>query len=95
MVFSEVNNHRYKHWESLVLVGLQDGEEVVILEEAHGSIGYLQMGASNAPHNSSEKWSDEWLNLLNLTNLKHFLQFRQEKSFLYAIGKRPEFEEAF
>jgi len=47
MILSEVNDDWYKHGEGLVLVCLQDVKEVVILKEAHGTIGYLQVVATN------------------------------------------------
>jgi hypothetical protein len=54
MVIGEVYDYWNEHWEGLVLVGLQDIQEVVIFEEAHGSIGYLQMNTTNASNDSLE-----------------------------------------
>ena len=48
MVFSELNNDRYEDGESLVFVSLENVEEVVILEEAHRAVSYLQMIPTNA-----------------------------------------------
>ena len=55
MVLGKINNDRHKHWEGLVLVGLQDVEEVVVLEEAHGAVSNLQVIAANALNDTLEK----------------------------------------
>ena len=55
MVLCQVYDDRDKHRERLVLVRLQDVEEVIILKEAHSSVSYLQMDATNALDNSLEQ----------------------------------------
>jgi len=39
--FGELIDDRHKHWEGLVLVCFEDVKEVVVLEEAHGTISDL------------------------------------------------------
>lgn len=95
MVFSQVYNDWNQHWECLLLIGLQNIEEVVILEEAHGSVCNLQMDATNALDDSLEQSRNEMFNLVNFTNFKNFLELGQEQSFLDAVGKRPKFEKSF
>lgn len=73
VVLSEIDDDGDEHGESLLLVSLEDGKEVVILKEAHSSVSDLQVSSSNASHYSSEKRSDEGLNLVNLTDFKHLL----------------------
>ena len=92
MVFSQVNNDWNKHWESLLLVGFEDVQEIVVLEEAHGSISNLQMDTSNALHNSLEELVDQVFNFVNFAYFKDFLQFGQEKSFLDAVSEWPVFQ---
>ena len=41
MVLCYRGDHRYQQRERDIAVGLQDGEEVIILEETHRSIGNL------------------------------------------------------
>ena len=52
MILSELNNDRYEDWESLLLVSLADVEEVVILEEAHRAVSYLQVVSANTLRNA-------------------------------------------
>ena len=73
MVFSEVNDDWNKHWESFLFVVLKDIEEVVILEEAHSSIGNLEMDTTNALNNSLEKFDDKSINLIDFTDFENFL----------------------
>ena len=47
VILSEIVDDWDEHGESLLLVGLKDVQEVVILEEAHGSISYLQVISAN------------------------------------------------
>jgi hypothetical protein len=95
MVVSQIYNDRHQHGEGLVLVGLQDVEEVVVLKEAHGSVSYLQVDSANASHNSLEESGNQVFNLIHLTNLQHFLQFCQEQCFLDAVSEGPIFEQSF
>ena len=62
----EVNDDGHEHRERLLLVGLEDVEEVIILEEAHGSIGNLQMDTTNALYDPLEQ---SWNKVLHLVDL--------------------------
>lgn len=73
MVFSEVNDDWNQHWESFLFVVLKDIEEVVILEEAHSSIGNLEMDTTNALNNSLEKFDDKSINFIDFTDFENFL----------------------
>ncbi len=95
VVVGQVHDDGHQHGESLVLVGLQDVEEVVILEEAHGSVGNLQMDATNASHDSLEESGNQVLNFVHFADLEHFLQFCQEERLLDAVGEWPVLEESF
>jgi hypothetical protein len=92
VVISKVDNDRDEHWEGLILVGLQDVEEVVILKEAHGSVSNLQVDAANASDNSLEEFGYQVLNLVNFAYFKHFLQLGQEKSLFNTVCKWPVLE---
>jgi len=89
MVFGQVNDDWYEHWEGLLFVGLKDIQEVVVLEEAHGSVCNLEMDTSNALDDSLEEPWDQMIDLVDLTNLKDFLKFGQEEGLLDAVGKWP------
>ena len=78
VIFGQVDNDWYKHWESLLLVGLQDVEEVVIFEEAHGSVSDLQVNAANALDDPLEQLRNQMLNFVDFANFKDFLQLCQE-----------------
>lgn len=58
VVVCEVYNDGDQHGEGLIFIGLQDVQEVVVLEETHGSIGYLQVDTTNAPDYSLEELGD-------------------------------------
>lgn len=47
VVLSQVDNDGHQHRECLLLVGLQDVEEVVVLKVAHGTIGDLKVNTAN------------------------------------------------
>ena len=95
MVFGQVNNDWHEHWEGLLLVSLEDVQEVVVLKEAHGSISNLKMDTTDALDNSLEESWDQMFDLVNLTDLKDFLKFGQEKSLLDAVGKWPVLQKSF
>ena len=95
MVVSQINDNWDKHRESLVLVGLQNVEEIVIFKEAHCSVSNLQMDTTNTSYNSFEKSSDQTFNFVYFTNFKNFLEFSQEQCFLDTVGEWPVFQETF
>jgi hypothetical protein len=41
VVISKINDDWDEHWEGLILVSLENVQEIIILEEAHSSIGNL------------------------------------------------------
>lgn len=61
MFVSEVGDDRNKKREDNLTVGFEDGEEVVIFEEAHGSVGYLQVGATDTFDDPFEQFVDQGL----------------------------------
>lgn len=93
MIISEINDDWDQHGEGLILVGLENVEEVIVLEEAHSSVGHLQVDTSNASHDSLEELGDKMLYLVDFANLKHLLKFSEEESFLNAVGERPVLKE--
>jgi hypothetical protein len=48
VVVCQIHNDRHEHGESFVFVGLENIQEIVVFKEAHGSIGHLQMDATDA-----------------------------------------------
>jgi hypothetical protein len=95
VVVSQVNDDWNKHWESLLLVVLEDVQEVVILEEAHSSVSDLQVEASDADSDSLEKSWDQVVDLVDFAHFQYFLQFSEEQGFLDSVGEWPVFEETF
>jgi hypothetical protein len=95
VVFGEVNDDWHKHGEGLVLVSLQDIKEIVVLEEAHCSVGNLKVDTANAFDDSLEELVDHVANLLDFTHFEDLLQLGQEKSLLDAVGEGPVFEQTF
>ena len=89
MVFSEVHNNGHKHWEGFRLVGFEDIQKVVVLEEAHGSVSDLQVDSAYAFDYSSEQFWYQGLYFFYLADFKHFLQFRQEKCLFHTVSKWP------
>jgi hypothetical protein len=89
MVVGEINNDGNEHWESFFFIRLQNIEEVIVFEEAHGSVGNLKMDASNALDYSFEKARNEMFNFVHLTDFEDLLKFCQEKCFLDAVGEWP------
>ena len=54
VIVSQIDYNWYQHWESLIFIGLQDIKEVIVLEEAHGSISDLQVDTTDALDNALE-----------------------------------------
>lgn len=95
VIICEIHNDWDKHWECFIFIGLEDVEEVVILEEAHGSVCDLKMNTTNASDDSFEKLWNQVLNLIHFANFKNFLKFGEEKCFLDTVGERPVLQETF
>jgi hypothetical protein len=89
MFVSEFCDNRHQHWESLLLVGLENVKEVIILEETHSSVSYLEMDSSNATDDTLEKAGYQMFNFVNFAYFKHFLQLSKEKGLLDTVGERP------
>ena len=89
VVLGEVDDDWHEHWEGLLLVGLQNVQEVVVLEEAHGPIGHLQMDATDTSDDSLEQLDDQVLDLVHLADFKDLLQLGKEKGLLDAVGEWP------
>ena len=53
------------------------------------------MITADAFDNTLEESAHQVLNLVNLADLKYFLQLKQEKSFLNRVGEGPVPQEAF
>lgn len=58
---SHVDDNWDEEGEGVALVGLEDVEEIVILEEAHCPISDLKMQARDALHQSLEDLGNVWL----------------------------------
>ena len=58
MLVSQFCDNWDKHGEGLVLIGLEDVQEVVILKETHGAISYLQVNAADTLDNTLEQAGD-------------------------------------
>ena len=95
VVVSEVNDDGDEHWESSVLVGLENVQEVVVLEEAHGTVSNLKVIAADGADNTLEKAWNEVLNLLNFADFEDLLQFSEEEGLFDTVGKWPVFQQAF
>jgi len=67
--------YRNDHGKCDCLVTLENGQEIVVFEETHGSIGNLEMWGSNAPNKSFEKSVYQRLNFVEFTNLQHLKKF--------------------
>ena len=54
VIIRQLDDHGHQHGESFVLVGLEDVEEVVVLEEAHSAVGYLKVNSSDTFNDAFE-----------------------------------------
>lgn len=95
VIVSKVDNNRDKHRESLILVGFEDVEEVIVFKEAHCSISNLQVNTTNTSNNSLEKLLNQMFDLVDFAHLKNFLKLSQEESFLNAVSEGPVSQETF
>ena len=95
VILSKINDDWNKHWEGLLFVGLKDVQEVVVLEEAHSSVSYLKMDATNASNYSLEQLRDQVLDFIDFTHFENLLQLGQEESLFDAVCKWPISKETF
>ncbi len=86
--------YRHYHWERCLLVHLENIEEVVVLEEAHGTIGDLEMAARNALDYPLEDAGHQDAQLIRLADLQDLLQLRQEQRLLQVVRKWPVLEDS-
>lgn len=61
----------YQEGECEVLVALEDSEEVIILEETHGSISYLEMRSCYTLNQAFKQLRDEWFQFSYLTDFQY------------------------
>jgi hypothetical protein len=87
-------NDRNQHGECLVSVCFEDRQEIVVLEEAHGSVGNLQVRSGDRFDQSLEQSWDQRLQSDHIANFKNFQKFCKEGSLLSAVGKRPVSQQA-
>lgn len=95
MVFSQVDNDWNQDREGLTLVMLQNTEEEIVLEEAHGSIGNLQVRTGNRLDESLEKLLNVRFQLGDVTNIQDLEQLLEEHSFLSEVSEWPVSQKSF
>jgi len=93
VVLSEVYDYRNQHGEGLRLVGLEDVQEIVIFEEAHGAVSNLQVDTTDALYNALEQLRDQGFDLLDLADFEDLLQLSQEEGLLDAVSEGPVLEQ--
>lgn len=93
MVLRQVHDHWHQHGEGLFLVRLEDVEEVVILEEAHGAVTDLQVISADGLDNALEELWNEGLHFLHVADLEHLAQLCEEEGLLHGVGKGPVLEQ--
>lgn len=91
--FSYRGNDWNQEGESEGLVVFQDGEEVIVLEEAHGSIGNLEVWTGDTLDESLEEFVDEIFQLIDFADLEDFKQLCEEHDFLVRVGEGPVSEQ--
>jgi hypothetical protein len=95
VLIGEFSNHRNEHGEGLVLVGLQNVQEVIVLEEAHCAVSNLQVDTSDAAHDSLEQAGHKVLDFIDFAHFQHLLELGKEQSLLDAVCERPVSQKAF
>ena len=75
--------------EGGVLLGLQDGQELVVLEEAHRPVGHLQLRAGNTLDQALEQLLDQGLQLGDFAHLEHLQHFGEEHDLLGRVAEGP------
>lgn len=61
VLVSQVSNDWHQKREDDLAISFEDGEEVVILEEAHGTVGHLQVWPTDALYDPFEQFVYQWL----------------------------------
>ena len=72
VVISQFRNDGDQHIESERLVLLDDLDEGLTFEEAHGSVCHLQVGAGDAAHNSLEETGDQRFQFISVAEFEDF-----------------------
>jgi hypothetical protein len=93
--FGQSGDDGHQKGEGEIFIGFEDCEEIVIFEEAHGSICNLKMGTRDAFDKSFEEFRNKVFELGDFTHLQNLKQFSQEHNFFSRIGKWPVSEETF
>jgi len=78
VLVGQLGDHWHQHREGLVLVGLENVEEVVVLEEAHGSVRHLQVYPADALDDPLEKAGDQVLDFVDLADFEDLLELCEE-----------------
>lgn len=89
MGFSHVADHWNEKREGVGLVGLEDSEEVIVLEIAHCSICHLKVEPSNAFHQPFEKLGNVGFQFRHLTSLQDLQQLCDVHHFLWRVSEWP------
>ena len=95
VVLRQINDDGHEHGERLLLVSLKNVKEVVVLEEAHGSVSDLQVDTANALDDSLEEARYQGFDLVHFADFEHLLQLSQEKCLLNTVGEGPVLEKTF
>lgn len=91
----EVHNDRDEDREGLGFVVLEDAEEEVVLEEAHGPVGHLEMRGGDALDQSLEELLDEWLQFGDVADVQDLQELLKEVGFLSVVGEWPVLQQPF
>jgi hypothetical protein len=87
--FSHMADDGYQQREGVGFVGLEDCQEVVIFEEAHGTISHLQVQPRNALHQPLKEFGNVGLQLLHLAGLQHLQNLSDKHYLLRGVCKGP------
>ena len=90
----QADDHGHQHREGHLLIRLQYRQEVVILEEAHGAVGDLEVAAGDALDDALEELGDEAGELIDFADLEDLLQLGEEEGLLEVVGEGPVLEDA-
>lgn len=89
VVFGEMHNHWNQYRECFGFVVLENREEEVVFEEAHRSVGYLEVGTGDGLDQSLEELLDKWLQFGDIADIQNLKQLLEEHGLLAEIRERP------
>lgn len=95
MCVSNLADDRHQEGEGEVLVTLEDGEEVIVLEEAHGPVCNLKVWSCDTFDQSLEEFWDEGFEFGDLAHLQHFKELVEEHDLLGRVGEGPIAQQTF